>query len=126
MIFLFIVSLSYALFIIYLNKRYPELKWDWNKIDTSKISFPTKFVWGTATAAHQVEGGCDNNNWFRWESQVDENEIPRIKDNQKAGIACDNWNLYNEDISLLKNLELIHIDSLWSGVKLNLQKVIII
>ena len=26
-------------------------------------------LWGTATAAHQVEGGHTNNNWFWWESQ---------------------------------------------------------
>src|SRR5689334_17081565 len=25
------------------------------------------FLWGTATAAHQIEGNCTNNNWSHWE-----------------------------------------------------------
>ncbi len=31
--------------------------------------FPNGFLWGTATAAHQVEGGNTNNNWFKWEQE---------------------------------------------------------
>ena len=30
-------------------------------------TFPDGFVWGTATAAHQVEGGNWNNDWWAWE-----------------------------------------------------------
>ena len=26
--------------------------------------FPENFIWGTATASHQVEGACNNNNWY--------------------------------------------------------------
>jgi beta-glucosidase len=48
--------------------------------------FPRGFLWGTATAAHQVEGNNANNNWSRWE-----NEPGRIIENQKAGLACDWW-----------------------------------
>src|SRR5439155_9200927 len=29
--------------------------------------FPDAFVWGTATSAHQVEGGNWNNDWWMWE-----------------------------------------------------------
>ena len=29
--------------------------------------FPEGFRWGTATAAHQIEGGNYNNDWWRWE-----------------------------------------------------------
>ena len=42
--------------------------------------FPEGFLWGTATAAHQVEGGNTNNNWAAWE-----NEPGRIYQGQKAG-----------------------------------------
>src|SRR5438309_2178909 len=31
--------------------------------------FPDGFRWGTATAAHQIEGGNTNNDWWRWEHQ---------------------------------------------------------
>lgn len=35
---------------------------------TSPRSFPQGFLWGAATAAHQVEGGLDND-WTEWERQ---------------------------------------------------------
>ena len=45
--------------------------------------FPRGFLWGTATAAYQVEGNSTNNNWYQWE-----------KDGHtkgQAGLACDWW-----------------------------------
>lgn len=48
--------------------------------------FPVGFLWGTATAAHQVEGSNTNNNWSAWE-----NEPGRIVHGDKAGLACDWW-----------------------------------
>lgn len=48
--------------------------------------FPRGFLWGTATASHQVEGNNTLNNWWAWEQQAG-----RIFENQKAGLACDWW-----------------------------------
>ena len=48
--------------------------------------FPRGFLWGTATAAHQVEGNNTNNNWYRWE-----NTPGKIINNEKSGLACDWW-----------------------------------
>lgn len=48
--------------------------------------FPDGFLWGAATAAHQVEGGNDNNNWARWEA-----ESGRILNGDRSGAACDWW-----------------------------------
>ncbi|MBW1932975.1 MAG: family 1 glycosylhydrolase, partial [Deltaproteobacteria bacterium] len=31
--------------------------------------FPEGFLWGTATAAHQVEGRNQNNTWYAWEQE---------------------------------------------------------
>ena len=83
-IFLFILALlivSYfgALLIFSLNN--PAVVWDWDKVDTSDLAFPHDFVWGVATAAHQVEGNCTNNNWYKWESAVDVDGNPRITNN---------------------------------------------
>jgi len=64
------------------------------------------FLWGSATSAHQVEGGCTNNNWFSFESAIDVRGRPRIKDGQEAGPACDHWNRFREDILLMKDLGL--------------------
>ena len=30
-------------------------------------AFPPGFTWGTATAAHQIEGGNSNNDWWAFE-----------------------------------------------------------
>lgn len=49
--------------------------------------FPPRFLWGTATSAHQVEGNNTNNNWWDWEQQPG-----RIIHGHKSGLACDWWN----------------------------------
>jgi len=45
--------------------------------------FPRGFLWGTATAAHQVEGNNTNNQWWKWEQDG--------HTNGKSGLACDWW-----------------------------------
>ena len=48
------------------------------------IQYPKGFLWGAATAAHQVEGNNHNNNWADWEKQPG-----KIKNGAVAGLACD-------------------------------------
>jgi beta-glucosidase len=48
--------------------------------------FPPGFLWGTATAAQQVEGNNTNNNWYAWEQ-----EPGHIIHGQKSGLATDWW-----------------------------------
>ena len=48
--------------------------------------FPRGFLWGTATASHQVEGNNSNNNWWAWEQGAG-----HIVEGQKSGLACDWW-----------------------------------
>src|SRR3989337_2775931 len=48
--------------------------------------FPPRFLWGTATSSHQVEGNNTNNNWWAWEQQPG-----RILNGHKSGLACDWW-----------------------------------
>ena len=56
--------------------------------------FPRGFLWGTATAAHQVEGYNTNNNWYAWEQQPG-----HIVNGQHSGAACDWWNgRWREDL----------------------------
>ncbi|MBN2303374.1 MAG: glycoside hydrolase family 1 protein [Anaerolineae bacterium] len=56
------------------------------------MQFPPGFLWGAATAAHQVEGGNTNNQWHAWE------EAGRVYRQQRAGTACDWWGgRYAED-----------------------------
>jgi beta-glucosidase len=58
--------------------------------------FPEGFLWGSATAAHQVEGNNDNNDWWAAEQA---GRVPF-----KSGLACDHYRLYSQDFALLRNL----------------------
>ena len=90
--------------LVRLRRRYPETKWDWEWTDTSEVAFPKRFLWGVATAAHQVEGGCTNNNWSRWENGATTDGSPHIKTGEVTGTACENWTRYPEDIELIREL----------------------
>ena len=57
--------------------------------------FPPRFVWGAATAAHQVEGGNWNNDWWAWE------HTPGSPCQEPSGDACDHYHRYASDLDLL-------------------------
>ena len=61
-------------------------------------AFPDGFVWGTATAAHQVEGGNWNNDWWAWEHN------PGSGCAEPSGDACDHWHRWPQDVRLLADL----------------------
>ncbi len=60
------------------------------------ITFPEGFVWGVASAAHQIEGGNWNNDWWAWE------HAPRTACVEVSGDACDSRNRYADDIALVR------------------------
>ncbi len=60
--------------------------------------FPEGFVWGTATAAHQVEGNNWNNDWWAWEHD------PESPCTEPSGDACDHYHRYPDDLRLLRDL----------------------
>src|SRR4029079_7983964 len=59
---------------------------------------PDGVLWGTATAAHQVEGGNWNNDWWAWE------HAPNTSCEEPSGDACDHWHRYPEDLDLVREL----------------------
>lgn len=99
-----ILALVYLIPTAYLHYTEPVLKWNWDKIDLDELSFPNDFIWGVASAAHQVEGNHTTNNWANWENQVDAEGNPRIARGEKCGLACDHWNRYPQDIKLMQEL----------------------
>tara|TARA_B000000532_G_scaffold52942_1_gene40649 strand:+ start:14919 stop:16304 length:1386 start_codon:yes stop_codon:yes gene_type:complete len=119
MIYFIYLVMFYFSIIVFLRISYPELRWNWNLEKDKKLNFPKNFFWGTATASHQVEGNCKNNNWYNWENNFNSDGKPRIKDNQKAGLACDHWNRFKDDVSLLKELGVSHyrLSLEWSKIE---------
>ena len=76
---------------------------DWSTVDYSKLisgeAFPSTFMWGVATAAHQIEGG-NVNNWSAFE--------PHSKSGQLSGLACDHFARVDQDLELISNLNVSH------------------
>jgi beta-glucosidase len=71
---------------------------------TTKRAFPAGFVWGTATAAYQVEGAvrADGRGESIWDVYA---HMPgRIVDGATADVADDDYHRYPEDIALMRAL----------------------
>jgi beta-glucosidase len=66
----------------------------------SPLTFPDGFLWGTATAAHQIEGGNTNNDWWDWEHN------PASPCVASSGDACDSFHRWREDIDIVADLGL--------------------
>ena len=56
-------------------------------------TFPEQFLWGAATAGHQIEGNNVNSDWWARERQMPGMEL--------SGDACDSYHRYAEDMQLL-------------------------
>ena len=64
------------------------------------FTFPEGFLWGSATAAHQVEGdNIHSSNWYN--EQRDHKKDPT---REVSGKACNHYQMYEEDIRLLQTL----------------------
>ncbi|MDX2226986.1 MAG: family 1 glycosylhydrolase, partial [Verrucomicrobiae bacterium] len=64
--------------------------------------FSKNFLWGTATASHQVEGAWneDGKGPSLWD--VYGHTPGKIKDGSNADVACDQYHLYAQDVALMK------------------------
>jgi len=70
------------------------------------LLFPKGFLWGASTAAHQVEGGNFNNDWWKFEQEGKINKFvaSAIKDGSSAKIACNHYHLFDKDFALAQKL----------------------
>ncbi|KAJ1351844.1 hypothetical protein KIN20_007998 [Parelaphostrongylus tenuis] len=71
-------------------------------------NFPSKFKWGVATSAFQIEGAAKEDgrgpaNWDMYQRKPG-----RVADNSTADIAADSYHKYREDIQLMKSLGVTH------------------
>ena len=67
-------------------------------------SFPSGFVWGTATSAYQIEGAVseDGRGLSIWD--VFSHTPGKIADSTNADRANDHYHLYRDDVRLIKDL----------------------
>ena len=63
-----------------------------------KLNFPKNFLFGTAVASYQVEGGIYNNDWTIWENKS--NSVCLEPCNE----ACKHYEMLEQDIKLLTDL----------------------
>jgi beta-glucosidase len=62
------------------------------------LAFPDGFLWGVATAAHQVEGDNRNSDWWAWEHR------PGSPVAEPSGTAVEHYARFESDIALLAGL----------------------
>jgi beta-glucosidase len=66
--------------------------------------FPAGFIWGTATAAYQIEGAVeqDGRSPSIWDTFC---KIPgKVRNGDHGDVACDHYHRYPQDIALMKEI----------------------
>ena len=56
-----------------------------------EFTFPENFIWGSGTAAHQIEGNNTNNQWWAKEQS---GKYPGIR--EPSGKACNSWEMLDD------------------------------
>ena len=63
------------------------------------MRLPPSFIFGTATAATQIEGGCTTSDWWAFAHTKG-----RVANGDTPDVACDHWNRIREDVTLQTRL----------------------
>ncbi len=75
-----------------------------NTNEGNVIGFPEDFIWGTATASYQIEGGWNADGkgesiWDRFSHTPG-----KIENGDTGDVACDHYNRYQQDVDLMASL----------------------
>lgn len=67
-----------------------------------RTDFPKGFIFGTATASYQIEGGIEDKSPSIWDEF---SHTPgKTKNGDNGDVACDHYNRYEEDVEIMKNI----------------------
>lgn len=69
-----------------------------------ELKFPEGFLWGAASAAHQIEGAhdIDGKTLGIWDALAE----GHVKRNENGHIACNHYHLFKEDVAIMKEMGL--------------------
>lgn len=79
------------------------------------FSFPKGFLWGSATAGHQIEGNnIHSNNW-----NTEQEWLKKDPKAEVSGMACNHYNMVEEDVDLIKSLghQAFRLSVEWSRIQ---------
>ncbi|KAL0661887.1 hypothetical protein Bca4012_098724 [Brassica carinata] len=87
-----------------------------NPLTFNRTSFPKNFTFGAATSAYQIEGAAHRalNGWDYYTHRYPE----KVPDHSSGDLACDSYDLYKEDVKLLKRMkaQAYRLSIAWSRV----------
>ncbi|ESQ46378.1 hypothetical protein EUTSA_v10000681mg, partial [Eutrema salsugineum] len=87
-----------------------------NILTFNRTGFPKNFTFGAATSAYQIEGAAHRalNGWDYFTHRYPE----KVPDRSSGDLACDSYDLYKEDVKLLKrmNAQAYRLSIAWSRV----------
>ncbi len=83
----------------WLSYTHPRVTFTAAELALPPVPLPKGFRWGTATSAHQVEGG-NTNDWTRFEAQPG-----AIEGGDTSAVATDHWTRMAEDVALMKAIK---------------------
>ena len=89
------------------------------RLNPGALSFPPGFLWGAATAAYQVEGAAHvgGRTDSIWDAFA---RVPgAVLDGHDGEVACGHYDLYRQDVALMKDLNLgsYRFSTSWSRVR---------
>jgi beta-glucosidase len=83
------------------------------------VRFPKGFLWGAAAASYQVEGAwnADGKGESIWDRYA--HTPGKIRDGSTGDVACDQYHRYQEDVALMKqlNLKSYRFSTSWARVQ---------
>lgn len=81
-------------------------------LSMKEVVFPDDFLWGAGGAGHQIEGDNIHSQFHEWETS--RNCFP-----ERAGKACNAWELYKDDIELFREMgwQIYRMSVEWSRIE---------
>jgi beta-glucosidase len=70
----------------------------------ASLNYPKGFLWGSATAAYQIEGGAQDDGRGPSVWDTFSHTAGKTYQGETGDVACDSYHLYKEDVKLLRNL----------------------